>query len=261
MTAAEYIDEIELRLLRLGVVLDISEPMVLTYVNRARRLVQNISSQYLPERYAEIVGINVSAAQYARDFVSGVWHLGTQEVYDIALPDNIIDVWVVIVEYLSEGITYRNEARNLSKYEMQNVLRNAWRAPALYSPIYCIERHNDVGTYAWHLYLSGLRLDTTTTLFDVSTSINAELWLTETLPEIEDYNLTGGDDPEGVIPASLEELVIYYALLYCLQNMNMTMAYNTVLAETRFFEDALKEQYDILFAKQETLLPSKEEGP
>lgn len=256
MNAREYIDEVLTRLTRLQVVLKLDPPQVLTYINRARRIVQQLTVKYEPERYAIIYEFPILDNQYVTDFVDVSYSMPNLRVYYINLPNELLDVFVYIIRWIKEGVTYRSEAREHSRYEMQNILRNTWRVPTPYNPVYCVNRELVNNVFIWRAYMAGLQFDENETIMQYNPI--AEIWATKTIEHIEDYNITGQPDDELFIPPAFEELVINYAMLFCLQQVHNEFAYNVVMTEIQYLENIMNVQREMVFQKQELLLPSKE---
>ena len=60
MTCRQYIDEVKLRLTRIGIVTKINDGEILTYVNRARRAVQMLVLPIYEQRFGAYVQIPIA---------------------------------------------------------------------------------------------------------------------------------------------------------------------------------------------------------
>ena len=147
------------------------------------------------------------------------------------------------------------EARRSTKKELFNVSMHAWNAPSADEPLYAIERN--VATRQWLIYVSDL-----TAVPTGATANNVTVWYVAAINDIEDTSQTGGavyqTDTEQVLPADVEELVLNYAVLSCLQELSMPVATQTINVEIKRLQALYKQRYAVEKQKVGSLLPSKQ---
>lgn len=261
MTAREYVDELMLRLTRIEVTVAGSRADLLTYINRARREVQRITKALYPERYGSITTLTLTNTMYQRGTIDNAYQGKRLDVIEAALPDDFIDPWVVILMWVnSDGVTYRREARQYTKTEMSNINKIAWNVPSIWQPVYHVEFRRNAGAMEKVIYLASLNIGTTMTLFDISGGVQLEVWYIAALSDLEEYDIAGNTDTDTVIRGDLEELVIYYAMLYYLQQSREITKAQSVKAEIDAMQALLVQSYEGMKAQEEILLPSKEVG-
>lgn len=227
MTAGEYIDEVMMRLRRHDVVLNLSRPQILTNVNKARRTVQHKTMGVVPHRYAELYTVDISPLIHERNKIDDANNLAKKDAITIALPSHYISEMNVILMYEIEGITYRRLCRQMTSSESHNVMQHAWNQPTYISPTYIIEHEGSN-----LLRLSGINFDDIY-LWDNASNIQLEIWYISAIDFIEDINSAGGDDTEIPIPPEAEELVVYLAMLNCLQSIAYPVAYASTAEEVK----------------------------
>lgn len=257
MNAKEYVDEVLSRLTRLQANIELDSNTVLSYVNRARRLVQQLTVKYEPERYGNIYEASITPLIYYSDVVDNSYSMQNLNVYYTNLPNDLLDIFVFIIRWEKEGVIYRSEARQMTLYEMQNIVRNTWRVPTPYTPVYAYEKVLEGANFVWRAFMAGLQFDENETVFNYNPRI--EVWYSRAIPHLELYNSLGLPDQELFIPPAFEELVILYAMLYCLENTHNEIIYSIVLNELTFLEGMMNIQREFIFQKQELLLPSRGE--
>jgi hypothetical protein len=243
-TAQGYIDEVKLRISRLGVVSSLNDPFVLTCINRARHEVQKNTLTLYPERYGKILNL----ATFANDAYSEINLPASNKVVGViyyTLPDDFIEPYVVLLKWGGNV----SEARQVAKRELFNVGKNAWNYPTSGRPVCATERYNNAGVWEWRLYVS-----------DVSAIANysVDLWYVAAIDEIENADVADLDDTEVTIPPNIEELVLLYSMLYCLENINIEWAYQSIGAEIKIAESVISQDYMLKEVLQEQKLPSKE---
>lgn len=261
MTTKEYIDEIKLRLNRTEVQLQMDDPQILTYINMARRQIQRLTMGLFPERYGQKVTINlITGSTLEVDWAMASNYINMPaNVWSASLPTDFITPVLVILHWVNtvSGVTYRSEARQMTKTEMFNIQQSAWDSPNIWDPVYTIDRDMILsqGGDVYKIYISGLELGNTTlqTLFDISTTVNLEVWYVGAIMNLDWL------DTELTIPPDFEELVIYYAMTYCLLNMNDNQAIVLVEAERDNLEKMLQQNYELDKLKKVVFIPSKEE--
>lgn len=242
MTAKEYVDEVKLRLQRLSVVLSMDDGTVLTFVNRARREIQQSYSGMYPEFNGRIAVITPSGA-YAPGLANGL------SVYKAQLPVNCTEVTVVIT---TNG-AYRHEARRVDFRELYGVQMQSWNPPRVWSPVYAV-RFDPVESNATHdgpeLYVCG-----------IAPGSPLEVWYTAVVDFLElfpDDDASNPPDDEDFIPWHFQELVILNAMLDCMQKIDAGNMNESIKAETAMLEQIVQDVYKTSRMKQGSLLPSKQ---
>lgn len=258
MTAQEYIDDIKLRLLRLNIDIDLNDEFILTMINRARTEVQVATYSLFPERYASIYTASYSAAQ-VDSLKSDTLSLDSQASYKavnvqiIPMPSNMMEIYNVIVKWNSaiRGDNWSTNCRQVTKEELFEIQNHAWNAPSADNMIYTIEKIGNTNTlYVSDLSVASSDLD--------SNTVDVEAWYISALSNLENINATGGDDSESVVSPEVEELVIYYAMLYCLEGVYDDIAYDYIRNEINLIDTSLKANYQVQKERVGSLLPSKE---
>ena len=261
ITSQGYIDEVKLRLARHEVATILDDPMILTYVNKARRMVQRQTIALTPEQYSVIAQIPLLATMITPDYQQNdSYALKNISVLTVPMPVDLINPEVVILQYRKDGRIYRQEARPVTKTELFSVNMHAYNVPTVDSPIYTTEnlRHFDnLVTNSLVMYFVGIDYGSQT-LFDVAYALFLEIWYTFALPDLEWVNAAGTHDAEFFIQQDVEELVILYASLYCMQTVDAVQAVMSTQADIASMEGLVTETYGIETDIQPTLLPSKE---
>jgi hypothetical protein len=254
MTAQNYIDEVKLRIDRNSVAMDLSDPMILSYVNRAREEVQRMSLPLYPERYGKIQDITLTDTEDPYFKIEGSYSGIDIGLIQADLPNDTIDVHMVFLRYILDGVTYRNEARKMEKKEVYQSNMGAWSSGTASEPLYSVDKTGNT----YRLILAGLK--NKVSLFTEATGITAEVWYTAALPSIE--NSTVADltlaDIEVSIPVELEEAVVLNAILLCLENINAEVAKEVVNQEIIYMNKTINNRYQTKLAQESQLLPSKE---
>jgi hypothetical protein len=106
LTIKNLVDEVMLRAQRFDVALELDVQTVQTSVNKARREVQSTTMGLYPERYGRIAVLNASAAEEVTSFATTNRRTGKKvRVYKIALPEDCIDVYDVVMHYSTGDLT------------------------------------------------------------------------------------------------------------------------------------------------------------
>jgi len=257
LTTHDYIDEVKLRLQRNKISVSLSDTLVLTLVNRARRQVQKATIGLYPERYGRIWIRPIFAADLFPLYnQSNPYSTTPLQVLRVQLPVDILQVEVCILSYWDdEQPTYRNECRYQTKWEMFNAHMNAFAVPTKDTPLYNYERDLSVTPPLYFLYVSGIEDGVAQTIIDTYANRQLEIWYTAALPDLENLPLIEADT---VIPAHLQELVILYASLFAMQMAEPTASLTAVIAEIQRIEAMAKDLFTVEMDVSPSLLPSKE---
>lgn len=275
LNARQYIDEVKLRLSRHNVTLELDDPTICTFVNRARREVQYSTLGLLPECYGKIVQLS-ALVQDSSLSQTNTTHNRPTTVYRVSLPLDFIEPTVVMLRYTLTGViaslgrtfngeTYDYEARRVDKRELFGVQMQSWNQPSIIAPVYVVEKKLvDLAAGALAnpiLYLGGLDIDNATTLVDVADRVVVEVWYTAALPDLELVpSLAPGAPPdqELALPMEFEELVVYNAMIDCLQKIGAQSAIPSVKAELELLQSLVEDTYSTVKLQAGPLLPSKE---
>lgn len=269
MTIKSYIDEIKVRLYRAGIQEFTNDSMLATYINRARRDVQSHSIGLREERYGKIYKTtidNTNAINTLISTVNNTYNDVPVNQYIVPLPNDVLDIKVVTIDYSINGTLRQAEARKVELSELQRVSESAWVRPKIEAPIYARELPytetnlpaptNLGGGYV--IYVSGLDVSNTQALFDISDNsvVNVKVYYTSALSELE---LFPTPDDEITIPPELEELVILTALKYIAPYFGADLLYIEALRESNNLASYLQQNYQTMMAKDSHLLPSNED--
>lgn len=259
MTGQQYVDEVKLRLARYKVIKALNDPLILSFVNDARREVQRDTKDMYPERFARIYRNTLTQSE---DTVSRTEHgyinSLTQNVYMFDLPADFMNWKAAYLMWVDEnGVTKRRILRNSSKKELFTTASHSWSGATMWSPMFAIDRQiNRTGvagsTYPWVMYVTGLNKVGGTTLFDEATNVRAEIWYVAAIDWLE----VADDDTQ--LQDDLEELVIYYAMLGALEFYHDVKAYNSVLQEYNGMQQQVYLNYELRKAEETTRLQSKQ---
>jgi len=259
MTAQEYIDDIKLRLLRLNVDIDLSDEFILTMINRARTEVQIATYSLFPERYASIYSLSYSASDINNlksDILSLTNSQGAYKevnAYIITMPSNLMEIYNVVVSWDSteRGDDWSTNCRLVTKEELFEIQNHAWNVPTADNMIYTIEKVGNTQL----LYMSDLSVAANDL---ASGDVNVDVWYISALSDLENITTAGVDDTDSVVSPEVEELVIYYAMLYCLEGIHDDIAYDYIKNEISVVDKTLKDNYLVKKERVGSLLPSKE---
>jgi hypothetical protein len=222
--------------------------------------VQQLGLNLFPFRYSKIKRIDVPPFIDTDSSILYSYAQTEVEMYKAPLPLDVIEPFVVVLEWrdLTSGVTYRSEARKMIKKEMFSTQMHSFNMPSKDNPVYAMERQLDATPQYW-MYISGLSwLDSTGTkvdLFTTSSYVVVELWYTSALDDLELFD--GNNDIDVSTPPDMEELVIYYAMLYAMQETNAIQEMPSVNAEIQMMWNLLKQNYMIAEADSNRWLPSK----
>lgn len=261
MIAREYIDEVKLRLPRTFVIKYLSDPLILSYINKARRDVQRYLMAIKPERYGKIVSIEVEEGDAVDSLaLSSTYNDYQSTIYAIEMPTDFIIPYIVHLSYLnSDGVTRLSECRQVPKREMYNVQKHSWVAPRKHNPIYAVERkqENELGNTGEFLYLGGFDSGAAATIFDDYT-INAIVWYVAALDDLTLSQSGGSYDDDVTTPLDVEELVIMFAMVSCLQNIGTQLSPQSVKLYLEFTKNLIKSNFELHGIETTTLLPSQD---
>lgn len=254
MTAKEYIDDLKLRLTRYQVGHDLSDEMLLSFINKARASVQRVLLPMYPERFSTIISIPHTPASLNQDLsLTTVETLGYTNinVYTYVMPNWFIDAYEVIIQWTDqEQNIVQSHCRRHNLNEMYGLYSNSWNQPMISTYTYALE-DNGVNTL---MHIAGL--DAIGLVLQTDVVIN--IFCTAALSDLE--HITAGalaNDTETVIPSFAEELVVTEALLYCFEVLNNKIALDGLRMEKQRLERSLILNYGTKQQREEILLPSK----
>lgn len=260
MTIKEYIDEIKIRLSRIGITRDLDDMTLATYVNRARQQVQRFVMPITPDRYGKRKTFTIDGTTSEdNDYKVSIGYSNkTVDYWRFPLPDDYIDAEVCILEWEIDEVIYRSEARQATKFELFNNSVNAFNVPSNHRPVYTTENllaHSNLGyPLTWsgkHFYISPGNI---TDLIAKATNIKVELWYKHSIYDL-DYWL---NDNDQVTPYYLDELVINFACQLCLRNISDERSIDSVEAESGILKKMIQELYTVQTDVAEQFMPSKE---
>ena len=276
--AKQFVDEVKLRLSRHNVVLSLGEPDILMLVNEARRDVQLSTMGLFREFFGKVLRLDTFTID--ADLATANQTLGrTVNVWRTVMPIDFIDTYVVNLRYQLNGtiaefggasytnVTFDAPCRRVNKRELFGVQGQSWNTPTLHHPIYAVEKKlTDLANpYSpnYIMYLAGLDVDGTTTIFDVAEadSVMIEMWYVAALPALEEQpSLVPGSvpDTELAIPHAFEELVILNAMMLCLQKTDNQEAMASVKADQDMMMMLIEDQYNVSRQKRSMLLESRQ---
>lgn len=250
MTGKGYIDEVKLRLDRNSVSMELNDPMILSFINKGRQNVQRMTMDLMPERWGKIyipaspiLATDIDASLAIVQGYGGV----VNQIHTMNLPTDFLAPYTVFLTYTKDGVLYRSEARRMQRQEMYDANRNAWTVATPENPIYTVDRPTTTN----RLLISGL-ITNNVSLFNIATNVKPEVWYLAAIDSLDRA------DTDAVIPYEFEELVILYAMLYCLQTVNDMMMKDSIQGEINTLETNYKTRYAVQLTRQSTLLPSKE---
>jgi hypothetical protein len=246
MNAKEYVDEVKLRLQRHSVVLELDDGTVLTFINRARQEIQMTYGGLYPE-FNGRVGVISPVGGYAPAGYDV--SVGGRLVYKAQLPLNCTDVKCLI----TKNGDFRHEARRVDFREYYGVQSQSWNPPRTWSPIYAVRLDSvqSNATYAGpELYICG-----------IAAGSLLEVWYTAIVDFLE---LFPNDDPnnpadeDDFIPWQFQELVIYNAMLDCMQKIDAANMNESMKAEQKILEQVVQDLYKTTKMKGGSMLPSRQ---
>ena len=253
MTARDYKDEVMLRVPSLDVAKQVNSPFLMTCINEARQEVQRNLLKIYPELFGKIANIDIALTEDTDFEVPDGYSSRDLSVISVQLPGDFIKEHCLFLKYIVDGATYRMQMRATTKRELYNALKDAWISPSRRSPLYCIDRYNDTH----NLYIAGL-VDDVRSLFDDATSIQAEVWYSAIINQLEDPNAAGTTDSEITFPVFSDEFINLTAIYNVLKETNSTVALDYIRENLRLMDSMVRDLYETEFLKRTILLPSKE---
>lgn len=250
MTALEYVEEVKLRLDRIGIIKDTNDLMILTHINRARRDVQKFTLDLLPHRYARITTLPLNVAIRPNTIIANTYQSVTVTIYELNLPIDFIKDFAVILNYTFDSTNYVRQVRYYTLNEMYKICKHAYNSPSLVSPVYSIIREQQ----QFKILIAGI--DTIIGNNEYS-NLSIDIWHTIAIKDLEYRNLLA-EDNEIVLSLDIEELVILYAMYNCLQEINPEAKYPTVLQEKQIMENMIMQNYESSELVQKVELASLE---
>lgn len=249
MTARDYIDEIKLRLNRLGVSSTLNDPLILNYVNKARRDVQVATMGVVPEKYGRRDVVNISTAVIDDDAMQHLYYNIPIEVRRFPLPVDYLDI---VSFWLSWDGNFR-EARKVNKQELHNVKTHCFNAPTIDRPIYILEsKQSDYfGSLDNICYIAGVELNGQS-IFETSV-VTAEIWAIVTLQDFDRYN-----EVEPVFGPDLEEFTVKQAMIYCMNDIKHIALKQSLQVQANDYKEMVLQNYTVYRDKPILKLPSQE---
>ena len=258
MICRQYIDEVKLRLSRIGVVTKINDAEILTYVNRARRAVQMLTLPIYEQRFGAFVQIPIATITADTTSSAPVNYFGrATNIYRVPLGVPVIDIISAYISWTDTNNTIvRRETRRIAKKEMHSINYHSWNLPSIDRPVYALETKQaeaTPGQFAGDtIYLGGLE-DTLTTTILTQANPMFEMWYTAPLADFQAWN-----EVEPVLSPDLEELAIIQTMLYCLSNFQYIAQKQVVQADFELFKNIALSNYDMMKNKPIQVLPSEE---
>jgi hypothetical protein len=267
MTAKEYVDEVMLRLSRYDVILELNEPLILTYINKGRQQAQRFTLESMPERYSRITRFPIATTPYPNYSVKNYY--GNQiHFYSIPMPNDMIKVFRVVLRY-TPGSTWtpqRIDARYYTFKEIFNTNVLSINPPTVISPIYTVMANNDNN---YQVLISGTQRTNgnwmgQNTLEDILHersgfyNIDVEIWYTVAIFELEYRTQANTIDNELTLPVPLDELVINYAMLHCLRHVKHAEGIGLLMKEIKLLESLITQNYELGIQKKDIELATYE---
>lgn len=257
MTCRQYIDEVKLRLTRIGIVTKINDGEILTYVNRARRAVQMLVLPIYEQRFGAYVQIPIATITADTTASAPANYFGRAiNIYRVPLGIPVVDIISAYVSWTdANGVVVRREARRVAKKEMHTINYHSWNLPSIDRPIYALETKQAEATPGQFsgdtIYLGGLEDNLTTTIL-TQTAPMFEMWYTAPLADFQAY-----PEVEAVLSPDLEELAILQTMLYCLSNIQYIAQKQVVQTDFELFKNIALSNYDMMKNKPIQVLPSE----
>lgn len=264
LTANDYIDEVKLNLARIDVANHLSNQLILTFVNQARRYVQNMVMDLVPERYSRKTIISLNYGNIEPDLPTNVnsYQNNTTRFVSVILPDDFIDMinvhiharplyWASLPPMVKLYNTY--EARRLREEEMWNVQLHSWNTPSLERPAYVVTK--DLTTNNNILRVAGLYGNTMMNNYDLSFDPFCTIWFKRAIEDLENFP---SDDNDMTTPPDCINIVIQRALIDCLNVINSGVQIGSLTNDLQVMEQSIVMNYQTNKNKEEILLPSKE---
>jgi len=250
MTLRDYIDEITMRLSRLAINRTLGDTEIIGYINRARQLVFKQTYSLIPERYTKRKVISTGGQTPNND--NGINSLRLE------LPSDFVVDYVVWVQYLNNGITYRPQSRKVENQEFYNVGTHDWIKPTKHSPVYYIDSEQTLNNIYGKKYYINITLGGS--LFDSAStnSSTVEVLYVAALNDLQLWAITGTvQEQETTIPAEYDELIIINALMMCLREINVLQSNENVKLEYDFLTKMTKTLSEQMILKYQVDIPSK----
>ena len=258
MNTNDYITEIKCRL-SFFTTKKISDPLLMTYVNRARHQVQRVYEKLYPEAFGEIYSANL--IKLKTETRSRVMN-GDKPInfYELPLPEDFNDCYVVLLNWEMDYESKKVELTRINREEINTVCKNKWQMPTTQKPDYIIDTQFSEDYPNGKILICGIDYDSTTTLFErtkkvnnLNTPITMTMYYTKAMDDINyERTVTGTIEEENVIPKNMEEDVISYAMLYCLEATEDSLAKDSIGIEIQNIESQLKMNYEIRKEKWES---------
>ena len=255
MTVKEYIDEIKLRLNRLGVTKSLNDALILSYLNKARRDVQIATMSIMPERYGRRDVIQLSLGNNTfpdPDTMQHLYHPTMPiDVYRFRIPADYIEIVSLVLSGYELG---RREARKLVKPELHNIKTHGFNLPVWDRPIYVHEfKQQDyfANVDNW-CYIAGVRKGQSL-IFDIDL-IAVEIWA---IVALADFDMKTEQEP--VLSPDLEEYAIKQAMLYCTHDVEHVALYQSLKAQTEQYGETIMQNYTMMIDEPIQQLPSEEQ--
>ena len=257
MTARQYIDEIKLRLTRIGVVTKINDAEILTRVNRSRRAIQMMAMPVFEQKFGAYAILPIATITADSTSSAPVNNFGSvANIYRVPLGFPIIDVISASIVWTdTSGQILRRECRKVAKREMNTVNYHAWNCPTIDRPIYALESKYREATptqlAGQTLYLGGLEDSPATTILSM-TNPSVELWYVAPLSDFAQLN-----ELEAVLSPELEELAIQHTMLGCLSNYEYIALKQTVQTDFDLFKNVALSNFSMMTDTPIHTLPSE----
>jgi len=255
MTAREYIDEIKLRLNRLGVTSTLNDPLILNYVNKARRDVQMATLSVMPERYGrrDVYLLNAASAPVDVDSMVHIYYNVPIEVRTFQLPPDYIDVETLWIGRMKNGRWIYREARRLHKKEFHNVKTHCFNIPHVDRPVFVIDskQYNDFGGVDNICYIAGLE-ENGVSIFNAG-MVQVEIWAIVALSDFDRL-----DENENVLSIDLQEYAVKQAMVYCLNDIDYIGLKQSMVSQVETYKRMVIDNYRMLKQQPIHQLPSQE---
>lgn len=251
MTLRDYIDEITMRLSRLAIDRVIADTEIIGYINRARQYVFKQTYALMPERYTKLKSISTGGTLATNK--NGV------NSYKFELPSDFVVDYVVWVQYLNDGRTYRPQARKAENQEFYSVGSHNWVKPSKYNPVYYIDSDQTFSNvYGKKAYIN---ISLGDSLFDTPTvnGSKIDVLYVAALNDLQLWSNTGAtvQEQEITIPEEYDELIIINALMMCLREINVLQSNENVKLEYEFLTKMTKTLSEQMLLKYQVDIPSK----
>lgn len=256
MTAREYIDEIKLRLNRLGVTMHINDALIMNYVNKARRDVQIATMGVLPERYGSRNLIQINNATIDDDTTNHKYYTTLPiEVRRFILPSNYLDIVSFWLRWEFEGTLNIREARRITKQELHNVKSHCFNMPTIERPVYVIENKQqdyNLNSGSGMCFIAGIET-ANGNLFNLGVQVFAEIWSILAITDFDRW-----DESEDILSIDLQEYAIRQAMIYCVNTIQHISLKQSLQIQLDAYKDIVIQNYMMLKDQPILELPSQE---